>query len=155
MEPLASLEELQNRLDWVLDEQEKVLAESALEDASALVRAQGLNWTPQNIPPVAKTIVLAAARRYVVNNQGLVTSRAGDETLQWADIGDKAGSVYLTEDEKKTLSTITRGVGFGSIPMTAWKTRPGAADDRPYYVPVSGWPGERPFPYYASDTEPW
>lgn len=152
---LASLDELKNRLDFTLDVQEEALALSGLEDASNLVRAEGLPWTAQNVPPVVKTIVLQATRRYVVNNQGLTVSRAGDETLGWDGIGDKAGTVYLTNEEKRTVITLSRGATFGSIPVTAWGTRKGAADRYASYVPVAGWPDERPFPFFGDETEPW
>ena len=150
MVALATLEELENSLDWQLDAQEKKVATADLEMASDLVRHHGLNWTDLNVPPIAKSIVLQAARRHMVNIQGLTASRAGDEMLGWDGIGDKAGSVYLTRDEKDTLGTISRGRSFGSAQVFAWSASP--RRDRTGYVPVSS--GGRDFPWYADDTEP-
>jgi hypothetical protein len=154
MASLATLDELKNRLDWVLDAQEETVATSALEDASNLVRGYGLNWSPTNVPPVIKSIVLASARRLMVNVQGLTVSRAGDETLGWSDLGDKAGSVYLTTDERQIISGIARGSqSLTSVATYAWGTegkghRVGAA-----YVPVSG--NGSPFPFFASEEDDW
>ena len=150
MVALATLDELENALDWTLDAQEKSVATADLEIASNLVRQHGLNWTDLNVPPIAKSIVIQAARRHMVNIQGLTASRAGDEMLGWDGIGDKAGSVYLTEDEKSTLSTISHGRAFGSVSVFAWSPSP--RRDRTGYVPVSS--GGKDFPWYADDTEP-
>ena len=152
MAALATLEELEANLDWDLDVKEKAVATADLDHASELVRHHGLNWTPENVPPIAKSIVLQAARRHMNNLMGNTVSRAGDETLGWDGIGDKAGSVYLTNEEKQTLSIIKRGPGFGTGGVIAWGTRkdPNGVG----YVPVER-PDGRPFPFYSSDTEPW
>jgi hypothetical protein len=154
MEPLATLEELKNRLDWTLDDQEETVATSALEDASSLVRAYGLNWSPENVPPVIKSIVLASARRLMVNVQGLTVSRAGDETLGWSDIGDKAGSVYLTTDERQIIAGIARGSQtVTSVSTYAWGTEGRGHKIGASYVPVSY--GGKPFPFFASEEDDW
>lgn len=153
MAALATLDELKNRLDWTLDAQEETLAASALEDASTLVRGHGLEWTAENVPPLAKTIALGAARRFVVNHMGVTASRAGDETLAWDGVGDKAGTVYLTREEKGMLAALSRPTGFGSIPMSAWNTVERSQPHTAGLVPVSS--GHKKFPLYNDDTEPW
>jgi hypothetical protein len=153
MAALATLEELTSRLDWTLDEQEQSMAEGALDDASALVRHYGLGWEPENVPPVAKTIALAAARRFVVNNMGVTVSRAGDETLGWDGVGDKAGSVYLTDEEKSMLGSLARGTGFGTIPVSSWGTRIRDRREPGGYVATEG--GRKPFPWFNDPVEPW
>lgn len=153
MEPLAALEDLTARLDWTLDTQEETLAEAAIEDASNLARANGLGWTPQNVPPVVKTIVLGAARRFVVNNMGVTRSDAGDESLSWGNVGDKAGSVYLTTEEKRMISAIARPPSFGNLNVSAWGTVDRGQRYTAGLVPVSN--GHKRFPLYDSETEPW
>lgn len=149
MGPFATVEELVRRLDFDLSEQELAMAETALEDASALVRAHGKPWPdPALAPAIAKSITVSAARRFMVNPDGLMQSRAGDETLAWDGLGEQAGSVYLTKAEIKLLQRIARPNGITAVPLSAWGPvrerwdTPGAA----VYVPADN--GE-PFPYYA------
>lgn len=146
MEPFAELEELLARLDWDLSTQELSMAEGALEDASNLVRAEGRNWTRENAPALAKTITLAAARRYMVNPDGYTQSRAGDETLAWAEQGDNAGTVYLTKGEIKLIHRIVRPSGLHSVPLVAWGPI-AAPTPQPVQVPIED--GSKPFPYQA------
>lgn len=154
MASLATLQELENRLDWVLDAQEKTVATAALEDASNLVRAHGLNWSDTNAPPIVKSITLASARRLMVNVQGLTDSRAGDETLGWADIGDKAGAVYLTADERKLITGIARGAqSLVSVGTYAWGQGSAARKIGTAYVPTEG--GRKPFPFFANQEDDW
>jgi hypothetical protein len=151
MEPVATLADLERRLDWALDDDEKRLAVSALEDASDLAREYGRDWTPETVPRLARTLVLAACVRYLRNPDGYTTSRAGDETLTWGAQGEQAGTVRFTEPEIALL----RGLGgkrpaVYSVPITAWgpqRPRP----TRP--VPVEG--GQKPFPYFAEEADPW
>lgn len=153
MAALATLDELKARLDWTLDAQEESLAETALEDASTLVRGHGLEWTPENVPPIAKTIALGAARRFMVNHMGVTVSRAGDETLTWDGVGDKAGTVYLTREEKQMLAGLSRPTGFGNLPTSAWDTVEHSLPYTAGMVPVSN--GHKKFPLFNDDTEPW
>jgi len=154
MASLATLDDLKNRLDWVLDAQEETVATSALEDASNLVRGYGLNWSETNVPPVVKSITLASARRLMVNIQGLTVSRAGDETLGWSDIGEKAGAVYLTPDERQIISGIARGTqSLTSVSTYAWGTEGKRHTIGASYVPVSN--GHKPFPFFASEEDDW
>lgn len=49
-----------------------------------------------------------------------------------------------------------RGGGLGSVMVTAWDLQRRNPSMRPdaYRVPVQGSPNS-PFPYFASDVEPW
>lgn len=153
MEPFATLAELQNRLDWTLSPSEVKNATAALDDASMLVRAYGRNWiNATSAPALAKTLTLGAATRYMRNPDGYTQSRAGDETLAWADQGDNAGALYLSKGEIKLLQRLVRPNGIVSVPLTAWgPMKP--QDDRTGYVPAAGSPNS-PVPYYAGDG-PW
>lgn len=151
MEPFATLEELRSRLDWTLDADEERIAQGALEDASDLARAYGKSWLDaQSAPRMVRTLVLTAATRYMRNPDGYVQSRAGDETLVWDGIGDRAGTVYFTDPEIKLLVGLAGKTGLFSAPISAWGTRLRHEG----YVPVAN-SDEKPFPMYASDEDPW
>ncbi|MGI5530158.1 hypothetical protein ACQEVX_23045 [Streptomyces syringium] len=149
----ATLTELQGRLDWELDEDERRIAVGALEDASDLAASYGRAWPEATAPRLVKTLVLKAASRYVRNPNGYTQSRAGDETLAWSEAhGRDAGSVYFTREEIRLLTEFGgRKPTFSSAPVTAWEStlRP----DRGGLVPA-GYPGD-PFPMFSSDRGPW
>ena len=131
MEPFATLEELQNRLDWTLDEGEERVAEAALEDASDLARAYGRTWWDETLsentaPRLVRTLVLKACARYMKNYQGYTQSRAGDETVMWADAaGENLGQVYFTRDEIKMVEGLAgKRTALISVPVIAWRSKP-------------------------------
>lgn len=74
--PLATLADLDCRIDWALDHDEKRLAASALEDASDLAHGYGRDWTPDNVPRLVRVLVLAACVRYLRNRDGYTQSRS-------------------------------------------------------------------------------
>jgi hypothetical protein len=152
MAAFATLDELKGRLDWTLDADEERIANGALEDASELARGYGNKpWADAaTAPRMVKTLVLVACARYMRNPEGYVQSRAGDETLAWDELGDKAGSVYFTDREIKLLSGLGGKGGIISAPITAWN---GRVRKGPGYVPVEG--GGDPFPLFADTEEPW
>lgn len=138
MVAFATLQELQDRLDWDLSESEKRDAEGALEDASEYARSFGkASWTDaENAPRLVRTLVLTAVKRYIKNPDGYTQSRAGDETVAWNDIGDKAGAPYYTQDEIKMLRGLAGNVsGFFSAPLVAHDPRK-ARRSTVVYVPV-------------------
>jgi hypothetical protein len=159
----ASLDELKERLDWELDAAGERIAESALDDATELAIEYGRDWPDATVPRLVRTLVLRSARRFVENPQGYTVSRAGDETVQWNDAaGENAGSVYFTRDEQKLFAGLAgRGTGLMSANVSAWgpqrRNRRMAREvgTEASYVPVRGWPGEKPFPYFADEVEPW
>lgn len=152
MEPLATIVELVERLDWSLDADELRIAAGALEDASDLARGYGRDWEAPSAPRLVRTLVLKAATRYMRNPGGYTQSRAGDETLTWNDAaGSDAGTVYFTADEQKLLKGLAgTAPALVSVPMTAWGPQRKAPVG---LVPVEG--GGKPFPLYASQDDPW
>lgn len=148
----ATLEELQNRLDWELDENEERVAEAALEDASILACGIGIEWTDLNVPRLVKMLVLKACARYLRNPQGYTTSRAGDETVTWADkAGEDMGTVYFTHDEKRLIEGLAgKRNGFMSAPIAVWKTK--ATVDNGWR-PIVG--GGKDFPMMQMGGGPW
>lgn len=146
--PFATVEELVARLDWDLDAKELANAEAALEDASDLARGIGkASWVDAaSAPRLVRTTVLQACKRYMQNPGGYTTSRAGDETLGWSDLGEKAGSVYFTEQEERLLKGLAgQASGLYIANTFAWSARP----DKPHttYVPAGN--GGEPLPYYG------
>lgn len=170
MADLATLDEVQARLDWEMDEDEQRMATGALADASEWARYYSKQkWVdPALAPRMACVLVLKAVLRLMKNPDGTVQSRAGDETLGWSDRGDpdEAGLVRFTSSEIATFRSLGGAVsgGIQSASITAWgSTRrntnhahrrtsinPEACDpyDEAGYVPVVG-SDEKPFPYFA------
>lgn len=131
---IASLPELQVRLEWDLDSGEQAIAQGALEDLSDDARFYGSQrWDSETAPRQVKSLVLRAAVRYMRNPEGFVQSRAGDETVIWSDKGEDAGTAHFTEREQKILGAIAgRGQGLTSVNTFAWapgtRTRPRRID---------------------------
>lgn len=164
---LAQLPELQARLEWTLDAQEQVVAQSALADLSDDARFYGSSrWDSTNCPRQAKSLVLRAAVRYMRNPDGYITSRAGDETVQWAE-SEEGGTAAFNEREQKMLAAIAgKGSGITSVTTVAYgPTRARGpryinpmTQDTSYdtgFSPVSsvGYSGEvKDFPMFADDT---
>jgi len=120
---LATVDELQARLDWVLDSGEQGVAQGALDDLSDDARYHGLDtWDSDTAPRQAKSLVLRAAARFMRNPDGYTQSRAGDETLAWTDLGEQAGTAYFTAQEKTMLASLAgkNTSGLYSGITTAW-----------------------------------
>ncbi len=148
----GTLDEVRQRLDWTLDLDEERIAVAALADASEEARVHGRDWPTARAPRLVRTLVLKAVVRYLRNPDGYVTSRAGDETLTWSDLGERAGTVQFTRDEIALLRRLAgRDAGLTTAPVVAWSMRPTLRV--PGYVPVQG-SSER-FPMFAHETEPW
>lgn len=121
-EPLVSLEELQDRLHFDMDEGEQREATGALEYLSDEAREVGLaSWsTPEKAPQTVRSIVLKAAIRFMKQYEALVQSRAGDETAIWSDLGQDMGTAFLNDREIKSLRRIAGQGGIISAPVFAW-----------------------------------
>ncbi|WNV90308.1 hypothetical protein [Umezawaea sp. Da 62-37] len=151
MEPFATLDQLKIRLDWTLDDDEERLGAAALDDLSGWARHYGRAWPdPLAAPQLVRTLVLGAAVRYMRNPDGYVTSRAGDETLTWAELGDNAGSAHFNRDELRALTSMSGKTALLSAPISTWG--PQRKRDASY-VPVVG--GGKPFPMFSSPDDPW
>lgn len=150
----ATVAELQERLDWELDEDELRIASSALEDASDLAVTYGRNWPEATAPRLVRTLVLKAAARYMRNPNGYTQSRAGDETLAWSDAqGRDAGTVHFSREEIRLLEELAgRKRGITSVVVSAWGTKPSAAEVG--LVPVDYSPAS-PFPLFGDEVSPW
>src|SRR5690606_24446649 len=121
VEPLVTLEELEAKLGQTLDDEEKRDAEGALEEASMLVRHYGAPWPdPAKAPQVAKTLVIRSVKRYLKNPEGYTQSRAGDESVAWDGLGDRAMAPYLTKAERQMAASAAGRGGVTSAPIQPW-----------------------------------
>lgn len=151
-EALATVDELQNRMSWTMGEDDKREALGALIDLSDQARFYGSpSWTTiETTPQFVRNLVLRAAARFMRNPDGLVQSRAGDETLVWSDAGERAGAAAFTAEE---IASLGRGNGASRLytaSVFAWGERltPEVFDDA-VYVPTTVTPYT--FPYYRKD----
>lgn len=152
---LATVAELQARCDWEFDDDEQRVAEGYLEEASDLARSYGREtWEAGNCPRMVKSIVISAVRRFMRNPDGVTVTRAGDETLGWAD-DPLAGTIHFSRNEQKLLRSLAGSAGIQTAGIVGWGSRPGASEAGRTSIAVSGWPGEKPFPYFSDPVEPW
>lgn len=152
MEPLVTLAELRTRLDWTLEVEEEGMALAALDDASNIVRAYGLNWTRANAPALAKTVVAKATARYLRNPEGYSISRAGEEHVEWGRVEGSEPGVFLTQAEQKMIANLARPSGIYTAPVFAWNGNKELKAEQQGYVPTQH--GSK-FPYYSLDDSPW
>lgn len=155
VDDLATLPELQSRLDWELDSGEQNVALGALADLSDDARFYGSSrWDGSNVPRQVKSLVLRAAARYLRNPDGFTQSRAGDETIQWSDAGENAGTAHFNKAEQKILGSIVgRGQGLVSVNTVAYG--PTTRRTTRYVDPISNDIGGDDAIYVPSDVKPF
>ena len=124
---IVTLEELKDRLDWDLDEQEERIATSALMDLEVEARDIGsITWTARPVTPeIVVRLILKAAMRYMANPNGYIVSRAGDEQLGWSErqsSGAVLGPARFMEEEAARLAQLAYRPrnAFGSFGTFAW-----------------------------------
>lgn len=122
MIPLASLDDLEARSGEEYEGADLSRAQTALHDASALVRsAAGQDWladdgiTLAEVPTLVVSIVCAVARRGVENPEGYVSERIGEYSYQRGAQAGGTGGLYLTADERRALSRFRISSGLGSL----------------------------------------
>lgn len=154
---LATIEELEVRAGFELDDRTRNMAIAALDDASALVREYGdPGWTDETAPPIAKSLTLAAALRYVHNPMAVTQSRGGDETLAWD--ASAARGVYLLPEEIAVLerhAQQARGLHVAEIVAYSGRTTRQYTDQVPVDYGGKYWPmyreGDTYGAYYPGD----
>lgn len=145
----ATIDEVEDRLDFEMDDATRRMAGAALDDASDMA-SDYKNWEdPGPVPGAVKRIVLRAVVRYIRNPDGYSQSRAGDELVAWHQrVGDRPGEVYFTDDEIKTLKRLSNSQdpAIYSVPLYAWM--PGSSPlRRDQYAPTD----TGPIPYIAKE----
>lgn len=148
-EALCSVEEAEKLMEDEPSEAMRTMLAAGILLASDEARSLGVeSWTFATAPPAVSRIVAAAAARWVANPEGYLTSRAGDETLGWVDIGEEAGTIRFTKREERRLKNFRVKLGgFGSFEITAWNSR--APGLNTIYAEVPD--GRRPFPLWADE----
>jgi len=125
-EPFAQVEDVQGRIDFTMSAAEERVAGAALDDMSEEARYHaGQAWpVPEEAPRMVRRLVLVAVARYMKNLDGLTQSRAGDETVAFTDLGDKAGAPFFSDAEIETLRRLGGAAqgGFVSAEVTAYRT---------------------------------
>jgi hypothetical protein len=120
--PLADLAGMEARLRRSLTSTEATAAEAAIDDASALVRAEsgGRSWLDEDGEPDPRVapIVLAVALRAFRNPEGFSTQTVGSWTGVLGGTGqDVASGVYLTSHERRQLHALVGALGLVSVPV--------------------------------------
>lgn len=149
-QPFATIEELQARLDFEMDDTERRLGQAALEDLSDEARHYGsFNWSgPNTSPRVIRTWVLKAAYRYMKNIEGYIQSRAGMETVAWPELTEVMGTASFTDKEIARIRSIARPAALGNAGTYVYGKGEGASISDTW-VPVHY--GGRHFPLIAKE----
>ena len=107
----ADLTDVEDLLDFELDEQAQRACVAKLQQASSMARHYarplGERWPESRCPAIVKTIVINVVERYMRNPDNYTQSRAGDETLAWEG-SDGKGSFHFTDEEKEILADVGR-----------------------------------------------
>lgn len=121
----ADLQDLEDQLDFDLDEQAQRQAVAKLQLASDYAaHYAGIEWQESRAPRIVKSIVLNVVERYMRNPDGYTQSRAGDETLMWDDNSGK-GPFHFTDEEKEILQNLGRvNPGLYSVQTFQHSNRP-------------------------------
>lgn len=141
---LASLSALEARLGVTLADADVERASAALDDASALIRAEaGTDWVDDegaltDVPPVVEQIALAVAYRAFRNPDAFTQTSLGDASVAYDRSGQSA--VYLTRDERRAVRRASGTTAVGAIELAS----PWAMPASTYPVSVSG--GGDPIP---------
>ena len=143
----ADLMDVEDLLDFELDEQAQRQCVAKLQQASIMARHYarplGLKWPESHCPDIVKVIVINVVERYMRNPDHYQQSRAADETLVWK--GDAATPFEFSKEEKEILAAIgAPGTGLYSV-----QTYHTSNDPRPNdgWVPTTS---GNEFPIYAA-----
>lgn len=102
----ATIADLEARLDETFSEAEQVRAQAALDDASALIRAEAnKTWVTEgelddDLHAVLLAITVAVVRRVLENPNGVKSQSLGDATITYTNA---SGDVYLTAAERRLV----------------------------------------------------
>lgn len=144
---LADPADVANAIPWELEDQEEYVLKEAIDTLSEDARFYGLaTWVDvDSAPRHVSRMVGRAASRHMMNPEGYVTSRAGDETVSWAE-SDTAGVAAFTKREIEQLRSYRSSPGLMSAPMVLY-----GKGDRRTVPPVPVDDGTKRFPYPYPD----
>lgn len=134
---LVSLDDFALRLGGLAAADED-RAQAALDDASALIRAEAgtEDWVDddgglEEVPDVIVAICAAVAIRAFRNPDGVRQEQIGNYSVSYADTST---AVFLTEGERRIIRRAVGVSGLNSISLEGeWTTNPSAV-----WVPVEG-----------------
>lgn len=141
--PFASLDDLEARTGPVDD---VTRAEAALDDASALIRAEaGQTWVTddaldEDVPGILAVVCIAVARRVIENPDGFTEMHVGDTG---GSLANASNDVYLTANEKRLVRRAAGVSGVMGVVELEMGT-PGWSGD---YINVVGSNEPLPFSY--------
>ena len=144
MTALARIEDIEQRLGRRFADGEWPRPAGVLDDASALVRAEGNSaWTLDTVPEAVHAVVCRVAIRAIEHPEGFSSESGGDYSYQRKGAED---GVYLTDREARIVRRGSGRTGLWTQPVT-----------RNEYVDRTEWvntlPGSEPFPIGVRD--PW
>lgn len=133
---LVSLEDFALRLGGI-DASDTERAQAALDDASALIRAEAgtEDWVDaedalEEVPDAIVAITVAVAIRAFRNPDGVRSETIGNYSVAYTD---SSTAVFLTEGEKRVIRRIVGRGGINSVLLEGEWTLNAAS-----YVPVEG-----------------
>lgn len=149
MEPFALVEDVQRRLDFVLDNLEESAVSAHLEDMSNEARFIAMReWPePEIVPYMIRTTVIKCVARWAKNMNAITLSRAGDETVEWDDVTPEDGVPEFTPQERKLIRAIgdgRKGSFFGTVQMVAYLPESPFSCNDDGMIPVAS--SQKPFP---------
>ena len=152
--PLATVTDLGLRLGVTLSGTDHDRAVAALDDASALIRADaGVAWVDNedalaDVPAIVQAVALAVAYRAFRNPDGLAQTSLGDASVSY-DRGTAQAAVYLTRDERRAVRRAAGTTAMGAIELASPWAMP--ASDYPVAVAGGGDPIPiGPFPWESA-----
>ncbi len=142
---LATLAEFEARIPGGISAADEARAQAALDDASALIRAEaGMTWADTDPPEIAKMVCIAAARRSFINPDAIRSQNLDGYAMSFASASP---DVYLTAAERSLVRRAVGKSGVWALPTT--RLADGEVDGSTLYLDVEP-PGE-PMPYDVSE----
>lgn len=156
----ADVGALAARIPGGIEDNDRPRAQAALDDASALIRAEaGNNWTNdedtalEDVPDIVVTVCLSAARRAFVNPDGVTAASVGDASQSYSE---SSLDVYLKASEKALIRRANGSFG-GLTTIATTREDPISVSDLGTLDPATGTvyatvspPGE-PIPWLDRD----
>lgn len=134
-------QEVLDRLEFdtseIGDDESRVLTfiESNLHDLILDARAIGQPWDNPDVPAIVGKIVRASMARFLRRPEGYISSRAGEEDMQWADAHGHGGSPAFTAREVEQIREAAfPHAAIGSIRTTRFGPTRSVADEG-HWVP--------------------
>jgi hypothetical protein len=136
---LADLAQLSERLGTTLSPEstDGLRGQGLLNDASSLIRSEGLDWVdPHTAPDIVVSICLAVAQRAYKNPEGVRQASVGDVAVTYGATTTSGSAIFLTRQELRAIRRAAGRSAIGSVQMTS--DLQGGGDPR--WAPTEGDP---------------